>query len=179
MFCRNCGKELTGSPEICTECGAKPMKGTSYCPNCAAATTELTEICPKCGAGVAGKGKVAEKAGGTWMPLAAGILDLVAGVPALIVLTVGLGMLGGLIGGLGGIPGVNVGAIMGAIAVPLIIFAIIAIVGGVFAIRRRTWWLALVGSICAFLAVLPLILPAIFLGIPAIVFTVMGKKHFK
>jgi len=156
------------------------MKGTSFCPNCAAPTTELTEICPKCGAGVAGKGKVAEKAGGTWMPLTAGILDLVAGIPALIigiVLAASLGMLGALIGGLGGVPGV--GAIMGAIAVPLIIFAIIAIVGGVFAIRKRTWWLALVGSIFAFLAGLPLILPAIFLGIPAIVFTIMGKKHFK
>ena len=106
------------------------------------------------------------------MPLAAGILDLVAGVPALIfgiALTVGLGMLGGLIGGLGGIPGV--GAILGAIAVPVIIFAIIAIVGGVFAIRRRIWWLALVGSIFALLC-------AWFFGIPAIVFTIMGKKHF-
>ena len=114
------------------------------------------------------------------MPLTAGILDLVAGIPALIigiVLAASLGMLGALIGGLGGVPGV--GAIMGAIAVPLIIFAIIAIVGGVFAIRKRTWWLALVGSIFAFLAGLPLILPAIFLGIPAIVFTIMGKKHFK
>jgi len=177
MFCRNCGKELTGSPEICPNCGAKPMKGTSFCPNCGAPTTELTEICPKCGARVAGK--VVAKAGGTWMPLTAGILDLVAGIPALIIgiaLAAGLGALGGLIGGLGGIPGV--GVIMGAIVVPLIIFAIIAIVGGVFAIRRRTWWLALVGSISAFLAGLPLILPAIFLGIPAIVFTILGKKHF-
>jgi len=147
------------------------MKGTSYCLNCGAATTELTEICPKCGARVAGK--AAEKAGGTWMPLVAGILDLVAGIPALILgiaLAVGLGMLGGLIGGISGIPGV--GAIMGAIAVPMIIFAIIAIVGGVFAIRRRIWWLALVGSIFA-------VLCTWFLGIPAIVFTIMGKKHFK
>ncbi len=173
MFCRNCGKELTGSPEMCPGCGAKPMKGTSFCPNCAAPTTELTEICPKCGAGVAGKGKVAEKAGGTWMPLVAGILDLVAGIPALIFgifLATGLGIFGALIGGFAGVPGV--GAILGAIAVPVIIFAIIAIVGGVFAIRRRTWWLALVGSIFAFLC-------AWFFGIPAIVFTIMGKKHFK
>ncbi len=28
MFCRNCGKELTGSPEICPNCGAKLMTGT-------------------------------------------------------------------------------------------------------------------------------------------------------
>jgi len=172
MFCRNCGKELIGSPEICPNCGARPMSGTSFCPNCGAPTTELTEICPKCGARVAGK--VVEKAGGAWMPLTAGILDLVAGVPALLIgiaLAVGLGMLGAIIGGLGGVPGV--GAITGAIPVPLIIFAIIAIVGGVFAIKRRIWGLALAGSICALFS------PAWILGIVAIVFTVMGKRHFK
>jgi len=49
MFCRNCGKELLGSPEICPNCGAEPMGGTSFCPNCGALTTELTVICPKCG----------------------------------------------------------------------------------------------------------------------------------
>jgi len=54
MFCRNCGKELIGSPEMCPECGAKPMKGTSFCSNCGAAVTELTEMCVKCGARVAG-----------------------------------------------------------------------------------------------------------------------------
>ena len=49
MFCRNCGKELLGSPEICPNCGAEPMGGTSFCPNCGAPTTELSVICPKCG----------------------------------------------------------------------------------------------------------------------------------
>jgi TM2 domain-containing membrane protein YozV len=59
MFCRNCGKELIGSPEICINCGAKPMAGTSFCPGCGAPTTPLTEICIKCGAGVA-KGLVGD-----------------------------------------------------------------------------------------------------------------------
>ena len=54
MFCRNCGKELIGSPEICLECGAKPMNGASFCSNCGAATTELTEMCVKCGARMGG-----------------------------------------------------------------------------------------------------------------------------
>ncbi|MCJ7575652.1 MAG: TM2 domain-containing protein [Dehalococcoidia bacterium] len=53
MFCRNCGKELTGSPEICINCGAKPMAGTSFCHGCGAPTTPLAEICIKCGARVA------------------------------------------------------------------------------------------------------------------------------
>jgi len=50
MFCRNCGKELIGTPEICPNCGAKPMSATSFCPNCGVPTTPLTEICMKCGA---------------------------------------------------------------------------------------------------------------------------------
>lgn len=50
MFCRNCGKELIGTPEICVNCGAKPLAGTSFCHACGAATTPLAEICMKCGA---------------------------------------------------------------------------------------------------------------------------------
>jgi len=53
VFCRNCGKELVGSPEFCMNCGAKPMSGTSFCHACGATTTPLTEICIKCGARVA------------------------------------------------------------------------------------------------------------------------------
>jgi len=53
MFCRNCGKELTGSPEFCMDCGARPLSGTGFCPGCGSTTTALTEICVKCGANVA------------------------------------------------------------------------------------------------------------------------------
>ena len=49
MFCRNCGKELTGTPEICLNCGARPLAGTSFCNNCGAPTNSLAEICVKCG----------------------------------------------------------------------------------------------------------------------------------
>ena len=55
MFCRNCGRELIGSPEFCLECGARPMRGNSFCSNCGAPTTPLTKICPKCGVRVAEK----------------------------------------------------------------------------------------------------------------------------
>ena len=49
MFCRNCGKELTGTPEICLGCGAKPSAGNSFCSACGAETNPLAEICIKCG----------------------------------------------------------------------------------------------------------------------------------
>ena len=113
--------------------------------------------------------KVVEKADGTWMPLTAGILDLVAGVPALIIGILFLadaevpGWLSGVVG---------FGVLTGTTVVLVTIFAVITIVGGVFAIRRRIWGLALAGSIFALFC-------AWIFGIPAIVFTVMGKKHFR
>ena len=53
MFCRNCGKELIGTPEICVGCGARPMAGNNFCHACGAQTNPLAEICLKCGAGLA------------------------------------------------------------------------------------------------------------------------------
>jgi TM2 domain-containing membrane protein YozV len=60
MFCRNCGKELTGTPEICLGCGAKPLAGTSFCNACGAQTNSLAEICVKCGVRVAKAGVAAD-----------------------------------------------------------------------------------------------------------------------
>ena len=57
MFCRNCGKELVGTPEICMGCGAKPLAGNSFCQACGAETNPLAEICMKCGVRIA-KGAV-------------------------------------------------------------------------------------------------------------------------
>jgi hypothetical protein len=171
MFCRNCGKELTGAPEICMNCGAKPMAGTSFCPGCGAPTTPMTEICTKCGVKVAPK--VAVK-GGAWMPVTAGILDLVVGILGLIIGMIGAGIIALLtffIAGLGAL-----------ICVPLIILSIVAIVGGVFAIRKRAWGFALAAAICGFITGFvgfPFTVPAIPLGIAAIVFTVLGKGQFK
>ncbi|MBA7606652.1 hypothetical protein ES703_13802 [subsurface metagenome] len=59
MFCRNCGKELTGTPEICLGCGAKPLVGSSFCQACGAKTSPLAEICVKCGVRLGGKAAVA------------------------------------------------------------------------------------------------------------------------
>jgi len=52
MFCRNCGKELIGVPEICLGCGAKPLVGSSFCQACGAKTSPVAEFCVKCGAGL-------------------------------------------------------------------------------------------------------------------------------
>ena len=168
MFCRNCGKELEGGPEFCMNCGVKPLSGTGFCPNCGTQTTAMTEICPKCGARVAGK---AATTGGAWMPLTAGILELIIGIPGLIVglIAVAVGsFLTFFVAGLGGL-----------IGAPIVVLSIVAIIGGVFAIRKRVWGLALAGAICGFIVGLPLVAPAILLGIPAIIFVALGKRQFE
>lgn len=178
MFCRNCGGELVGSPRICPGCGANPVSGTGFCSSCGAPTTELTEICPKCGARLVGKP-------GSWMSLVAGILDLLIGIPALLIGIV-LSLMGAMLPqwiaeapelaeDLEGIP-LEFFTGMGVV---MIILAVLAIVGGIFAIRRRKWGMALGGSICAIFAGIPLYLAGLFLGIPAVVFTALGKEHFK
>ena len=55
-----------------------------------------------------------------------------------------------------------------------IIAGILAIVGGIYAIRRKRWALALAGSICAVLS-----LYTWFLGIIAIVFMIRSKSEFE
>jgi hypothetical protein len=108
----------------------------------------------------------------TWKPTTAGILGIIAGAIGVIfgiVLAV-LGTVGGGILGVFGLPALG-GVIAGATAIPLIL-GIVAIVGSIYALMRRHWGLALAGSICSIFCVW-------FLGIPAIIFVIMGKGEFK
>jgi len=167
MFCRSCGKELAGAPEICVNCGAKPIAGTSFCPGCGAPTTPLTEVCNKCGAQVSKTTK--EK---TWKPTAAGVLCIIGGAVGLLLclfLTcIALALMGDP--SVGGELSINAPIvkfwILGGIAI------IIAIVGGICALRRRIWGLALAGSICALVGFG-------IAGILAIIFVVRGKREFE
>ncbi len=102
----------------------------------------------------------------TWKPTAAGILSIVGGATNAI-LGIAATLIGGLVGGFFAM------GWLGAIGTPAIIFGIIAIVGGIFALRRRIWGLALAGSICA------LIGGGFILGILAIIFVIMGKGEFE
>jgi hypothetical protein len=102
----------------------------------------------------------------TWKPTVGGILAIIAGVFQVIIVTlsaIGWGLMGGLVG-------------MGWASVtlaPLIVFGIIAIVGGTYALRRRVWGLALAGSICALFNFVGI------LGILAIIFVSLGKGKFE
>ena len=100
----------------------------------------------------------------TWMPVTAGILTIIAGVVDFLV-----GLIRGAIGHAGffSIWG------LGVRGVPLIVLGIIAVIGGVFALQRKAWVIALVGAICA------LIWPLTLLGILSIVFVCLSRKEFK
>ncbi|MBM3155319.1 MAG: hypothetical protein FJ008_08325 [Chloroflexi bacterium] len=113
----------------------------------------------------------------TWMPVAAGILDIVCGSVTLFI----SGLLG-IIGTVGsavlnyfpvGIPPAVVAAVFSALAIPFTLLGILAIVGGVYALQRKKWGLALVGSIAAFFP------PKWILGIAAIVLTVLAREEFE
>ncbi|MGB5926134.1 MAG: hypothetical protein WBH01_08625 [Dehalococcoidia bacterium] len=112
----------------------------------------------------------------TWKPTAAGILTIIAGFLGLLIaiaLAVGLGIAGTLAGMIPGFPGAG---FLALIAVPGIILSIVAIVGGIYAMRRSLWGLALAGAICALLFTLPFL--GWILAILAIIFVSLGKSEF-
>jgi hypothetical protein len=112
----------------------------------------------------------------TWKPTAAGILTIIAGFLGLLIalaLAIGLGIAGTLADMIPGFPGVG---FLALIAVPGIILSIVAIVGGIYAIKRSVWGLALAGAICALLFTLPLL--GWVLAILAIIFVSLGKREF-
>ena len=135
MFCRNCGKELIGTPEICPECGAKPTRGTSFCSNCGAPTTPLTRICYKCGVRVVG-GVEAGLQEISWFQRHLNWTALLA-----LVGSYALGLMGGFFAvGFGGAAGVA-GAVT-AYVVGLIV--LILTWGWVLQRKNRSlWWLLL------------------------------------
>jgi hypothetical protein len=110
--------------------------------------------------------------GGTWMPLTAGILAIIAGCMGVIfgIVVATLGILAGGLVAVIGVPAIG-GIVAGFAAIPLFV-GIMAIIGGVYALKRRIWGLALAGTICSLLCVW-------FLGIPAIIFVILGKGEFQ
>jgi len=97
-------------------------------------------------------GVVSVGAARTWKPTAAGILTISSGVFGLIV-------------------GIVLVARRPLFMVGLlaIMIAIVAVAGGLCALKRRAWGLALAGSICSLFC---------WLGIPAIILIALSKQEF-
>ncbi len=111
----------------------------------------------------------------TQMPLAVGIISIVAGVLGMLrrsVMFVGADL---ILPALAGISS-TVLAIIAAVAVPAliagIVFALLAIVGGTYALRRKIWGLAFAGSIAAMFCSVPL-------GVVNVVLIILSRKEFK
>ena len=105
----------------------------------------------------------------TWMPTTAGILDIIAGSCGLIASLVFVS-LGGIMRFVPDVP-TFLFPIFTALAIPIAAIGILAIVGGIYALRRKVWGLALAGSIAAFF-------PSWILGLTAIVLTALSKNEF-
>ena len=105
----------------------------------------------------------------TWMPTAAGILDIVAGSFGLITSLMFVFM-GGIMRAVPDMPPF-MGPVFMGMSGPFAILSILAIVGGIYALQRKIWGLALAGSIAAFFPSWPL-------GVAAIVFTALSKNEF-
>ncbi|MFC1938972.1 hypothetical protein ACFLWM_02330 [Chloroflexota bacterium] len=62
-------------------------------------------------------------------------------------------------------------SIIFGISIPAIVIALLAIVGGILAIKRKRWVWSLIGSIAA-------VLSLIILGIPAIILIALSRNEF-
>jgi len=104
--------------------------------------------------------------------IVAGIAGLIGGIPLLVLAVVGSGALGALPD-----PAVRpLAAIPLAFFLPLALMCflagVVAIAGGVAALNRRRWGLALAGSIAAVFGFFPA-------GIVAVIFTILAEPEFR
>ena len=105
----------------------------------------------------------------TWKPVAGGICGIVAGAGGILA--------GGTLGVVGlCVPAMRMDPETGFLHLlgwPMLVLGVMAIIGGVFAIRRQKWGLALAGAICAVL------IPPFILGILAIVFVALARGELE
>ena len=107
----------------------------------------------------------------TWKPTTAGILIIIAGIIALVAETIYI--TSGDLGIFAGVPFEESSAnLKGA----LFATGAIAIVGGIFTLRRRVWWLAVVGVIFSMFFT---IWPVLVIGIISILLLAASRLEFK
>jgi len=135
-----------------------------FCSKCGKEVAEGAAFCAGCGASLTG-GLPPEKK--TQLSLAAGIIDIAAGGLSLVSLLFMVVFLFIMAGSEEGMPFFVV-----LIPLAMLIPGVLAVVGGIFALRRRSWVMALIGSI-------GLILTSSVTGIAALVLTVMARDEFE
>ncbi len=101
----------------------------------------------------------------TWKGTTAGILTLIGGIFGIASGAV-LVILGAEF--MAGIPGMD---LMAGVGAGMFVTGIIALIAGIFTLRRKSWGFALAGAILALFPIVPL-------GVLAIIFVSMAKKEF-
>ena len=109
----------------------------------------------------------------TWKPMVAGILNIVTGAFALlsvIGLIISIVVIGSDFVG----PEVPdfVATILWIITIPFFIIGVLALIGGIYSLQRKTWGLALAGAVASTVY-------WFFVGIPTIVFIAQSKDEFE
>jgi hypothetical protein len=107
----------------------------------------------------------------TWKPTTAGILTIVMGAIALVAEIIYL--TSGNFGIFAGIPFIEASANPNGV---LFATSAIAIVGGIFALLRKIWWLAVVGAIFSMFFSL---WPILVIGIISSILLALSRKEFK
>jgi hypothetical protein len=107
----------------------------------------------------------------TWKPTVAGILMIIAGVTAIVAEIIY--STSGDLGIFAEIPLVKSSASLGG---GLLATGTIAIVGGIFAIIRKVWWITIVGVICSTFFTIWQIL---VMGIISIILIALSRREFK
>jgi hypothetical protein len=134
-----------------------------FCPKCGKEATESSLFCTGCGHGLA----AVPPANRNHLSLAAGILEIVSGVflallAAFLLVTMGIGTTQ------------EDGPPVVLLLLPLAFLAMgaLGIAGGICALQRRKWGLALAGAIAV-------VLPTSYLGIAALVLVALARDEFE
>ena len=117
----------------------------------------------------------------TWKPIVAGIFNIITGVISLFGMFVVIGLLAAFGGGILSIVRVAelmplwlsgmVQGVLIILAISLAVLSSLPMIGGIYALQRKVWNLALAGSIVAILAIPPL-------GITSTVLVSMSRNEF-
>ena len=118
----------------------------------------------------------------TWKPVAAGVLDIVLGIFNLLGMFVVIGLLVAFGGGVLSViriaellPLWLSGMVHGVLIVLAILLAVssaLPLIGGIYAVQRKSWGLALTGSIVAILSLAPV-------GIVSTVLIALSRNEFE
>ena len=107
----------------------------------------------------------------TWKPVVAGILMIIAGITAIVAEIIYAAS--GDLGVFAGIPLVESSASLGG---GLYATGAIAIVGGIFAMLRKVYWITIVGVICSMFFT---IWQVLVMGIISIILIAISRREFK